>query len=87
MVFGYFGPQIYVKEWAPPLYVSETNPLLYKLANLIPSFIVQDADLSRQIHVPRRFDEGGESLVVDMVQQQIQEVEKQLKRWKELILR
>ena len=64
MVFGYFGPRIYVKGWVPPLYVNETNPLLYKLTSLIPSYIVQDADPIRQVHVPRRFEEGRELLVV-----------------------
>ena len=54
---------------------------------LIPSFVVQDAELSGRVHVPRKVEESVESLLMDLMHHEQQEVERLLKKKKEIILR
>ena len=50
-------------------------------------FLLKDADQPRQLETPRVLTSGEESMVMDSVRREKQEVEKLLKRKKELILR
>ena len=50
-------------------------------------FLLKDVDQPRQLETPRLLSHGEESLVIDSVRQEKQEVKKLLKRKKELILK